>query len=1813
MAMDDHFEPWRKQGFICKPFAGDRGDGDRFVSEFLDAAAAKKADDDWTMDEVLLGQDGGGDAAGAPALGAAAAGGLPAGGTARERSRRLKTTTALLLHHVLDPSLKATLRALGGAAAGGHDARAMWVFFTANFRTPTTTSDVMQMKAEMQMTPILQAVGFGDGSVLKFKMFLDKKNADIQPVAQRFTEQELCEIMLNQLFKTSLQYISGEALTELNDAPADWRFSAVVGGVRRRSMSQIVHHFGGLWDAQVKTGMITARAAGGRGSTTGSSTRVDGHQADAVINGFAADAEVDTFGALSLDNMPSVGELRDAFVSASSIRPAATEGAQRRFACFNCFGWDHTKNGGKMPDGTVLPPCAAPRAKRDLKMFVLFITAFAARNAGRAGITPVPTSGGGKRGKPPSWWRQRKGAGTKPQAYVLEDGSIQNENGDNVGHVQPEVAKALDLECEICPDQPGAASATVVDDEAITTEGGSLSFSDMSDPFADNFDVEPIAQDAAAVNAEAVRAFRRELGARAWAAQSTGEESGSPLGSKAICCAMVLLIVSMMVGLGGAVGLSMGKTPDAFAMTEATSGTLCKYIIGTVLVGAVPLALAATAMVIINVLRTIGKALPKVWRIVCSVLSVWASPLLYVMHAQPVATATTAAAAAAGPAVFTMNRGGAARTSPQQIVEDAIWCGKGYEVFNLCNVDTDTRGISLAANDSSHYWTNDSGAMRHSSGDAADATHDIERMPKVKVRVASGTLHPVASRSKSLQVMKTRQSGYNETAELSGLLYTPALRSNGRPIRLFASIYAFYHDGIQTEFNGTNVMTLPNGHKVQMTVDPLECKARVAARPAKNVHHAASVNTTDAVFDDDSINHARLVHFGNNRTGLWKHDPTTCKHCMLGGHRHAPYHKKQPRERAKEYTFFGQRVSSDIVGPFTPSVTHGFKWAIVFYDWYSGHVSIGYLKAKESQAIKASLQQYQVDNQAHLKDGRVWEWHTDGDGGFTSKETEEMCLELNTRHSFSVAGESNTNPGAERIIGVLLRPMRILGSSAVGDAEPYWPFMANQAAQAHNSLPSRRFNPPASPNSKLGIVESKATLLKRFRVMFTRAYVRLPDVRRPTKLSPVAFEAITLGWDPVREAHFVLVPELGRITTVRSISFDEREFPVLPMLRHVAISHAAERLLPAPPNVFQQRTPLTQATGPSANTQGSTGLYVNNSGAITRGDGSAVTSPPAAAPAAAPPPATTATANGMRLSAVASLLYSTAAMPGWLFRSSPGAPWELCNATTAGGAIPLPKDAHDALTGPYAKQWREAMESDMTKKMGNEAWELVDSNEPKSAGTRVHGGKWAFAVKYNDDGSVKEFRARWVMKGFTMVYGEDFDDTYITGMNCSTSNCLFAKAASLKLTIYETDVRAAFTTAKIDRPLYMQCPTGFEPKGGGKVCKLYKSVEGGKSSGNLYYKEHGTVVKDKIGCAQCTADPNLYRKEWDDGEWIDVGIFVDNALLLPSSEAAKDRFLVEYRKYYTITGDKPVANFTGCDVTRDPITGAYTLNQTVKIEQYFNKYLGKNSKLRAAPVDTSADGVKKFMSIKAAANEAEKNFMAGKDYMGLVGCLLFLTNRTRVDCAFHVAFLAQYMSNPSPDAWYALLDVLSYMYKTRHIGITFGGEPRVPETQSDPPLNVQQFIADNGLHVYSDASWNPSHAGHVVMYGNGPVAHSSRKIKVSAQSSTEAEICAGVAATKDIKFIRQILTFLKMTPNGPTPLLIDNEGMWFNVRNSGVTARTRHFESWQHFVRDAYENLVLTVHLIDTHSMIADILTKAMPKVIDYYKKFRDTIMDVVY
>ena len=93
-------------------------------------------------------------------------------------------------------------------------------------------------------------------------------------------------------------------------------------------------------------------------------------------------------------------------------------------------------------------------------------------------------------------------------------------------------------------------------------------------------------------------------------------------------------------------------------------------------------------------------------------------------------------------------------------------------------------------------------------------------------------------------------------------------------------------------------------------------------------------------------------------------------------------------------------------------------------------------------------------------------------------------------------------------------------------------------------------------------------------------------------------------------------------------------------------------------------------------------------------------------------------------------------------------------------------------------------------------------------------------------------------------------------------------------------------------------------------------------------------------------------------------------------------------------------------------------------------------------------------------------------------------------------------------------------------------------------------------------------------------------------------------------FVRDILTFMGVKLVGPTPLMIDNEGMFKNIRNAVLSARNRYWAIWMNFTRECYENLITSVHLVHTDDEFADIFTKAFETLDPKYKKFRDYILN---
>ena len=82
----------------------------------------------------------------------------------------------------------------------------------------------------------------------------------------------------------------------------------------------------------------------------------------------------------------------------------------------------------------------------------------------------------------------------------------------------------------------------------------------------------------------------------------------------------------------------------------------------------------------------------------------------------------------------------------------------------------------------------------------------------------------------------------------------------------------------------------------------------------------------------------------------------------------------------------------------------------------------------------------------------------------------------------------------------------------------------------------------------------------------------------------------------------------------------------------------------------------------------------------------------------------------------------------------------------------VPKTIAEAYASPEAESWKAAVEKEMgnMKRMGT--WKLEEMPKDRKA----VGCRWVFAKKYDENGNVKEYKARLVAQGFAQKPGTDF-------------------------------------------------------------------------------------------------------------------------------------------------------------------------------------------------------------------------------------------------------------------------------------------------------------------------------------------------------------------------------------------------------------------------------------------------------------------------
>ncbi|XP_071713263.1 uncharacterized protein [Rutidosis leptorrhynchoides] len=199
----------------------------------------------------------------------------------------------------------------------------------------------------------------------------------------------------------------------------------------------------------------------------------------------------------------------------------------------------------------------------------------------------------------------------------------------------------------------------------------------------------------------------------------------------------------------------------------------------------------------------------------------------------------------------------------------------------------------------------------------------------------------------------------------------------------------------------------------------------------------------------------------------------------------------------------------------------------------------------------------------------------------------------------------------------------------------------------------------------------------------------------------------------------------------------------------------------------------------------------------------------------------------------------------------------------------------------------------------------------------------------------------------------------------------------------------------------------------------------------------------------------------------------------------------------------------------------------------------------------------------------------------IVGKLIYLAH-TRPDIAHAVGVVSQFMHQPQHHHMEAVWRIIKYLKGTAGDGVLFSKNNHL-ETQ-----------------VYTDAGYGgekgdrKSTSGYFSLVGGNLVTWKSKKQKVVALSSAEAEFRGIARGVTEALWIRKLLTEIGFPPKVPIKIMCDNEAAIAISENPVQHDRTKHIEIDRYFIKEKLETEIISLPFVRSEDQLADILTKSV-------------------
>ena len=197
-----------------------------------------------------------------------------------------------------------------------------------------------------------------------------------------------------------------------------------------------------------------------------------------------------------------------------------------------------------------------------------------------------------------------------------------------------------------------------------------------------------------------------------------------------------------------------------------------------------------------------------------------------------------------------------------------------------------------------------------------------------------------------------------------------------------------------------------------------------------------------------------------------------------------------------------------------------------------------------------------------------------------------------------------------------------------------------------------------------------------------------------------------------------------------------------------------------------------------------------------------------------------------------------------------------------------------------------------------------------------------------------------------------------------------------------------------------------------------------------------------------------------------------------------------------------------------------------------------------------------------------------------MGKLIYLSH-TRLDIAYAVSVVSQFMHNPKEIHIEAVFKILHYL-------------------KSTPSKGIQcQKAGGTRLEAYTDVDWvgsiidQRSTSSYCTFLGGNLVTWRSKKQLVVAKSSVEAKFRSMAHGIYEL-WMKIILTDFRVRWEGSMRLYRDNKSTISISHNPIQHDRTKHIEVDQHFIKEKLDSRLVCIPYISTKNQLADILINGL-------------------